>query len=1147
MFCAAWRVSHLTLPTFKAGDVRRLVESMAGPLPDEAVGVIELVAEGSPFMASAALRGLVESGALVPEATGWRVEPLAMAEVQSSRHAAAFLARRIEFLPEPTVKLLSIGAVLGKEFDLFAAAKLAGQTSAQAITALDVARHRHIVWAKVKDCRCAFMHDKLRETLLARLPEREVRELHLRAALDIETEIPQRVFELAYHFDAAGESERALPFALAAAEQARTQHSLEIAEQQYRITERGATNADLAARYRIAEGLGDVLMLRGRYEEAARQTEAARELAEGDVAKARIEGKLSEIAFKRGDIKTAIEANERALELLGHKVPLWWVGIFFKLALEAFVQVLHTILPGLFVARKKLEGAEKQLLTVHLHNRLAYCYWFGKGKIPCLWAHLRGMNMAERYPPTLELASAYSTHAPVMSLVPYISRGIVYTQKSFTICKSLGDQWGQGQALHFNGLVLSVASRYEECIEKCREAVRLMERTGDVWEVNIAHFHIANSLYRLGDLPGAVAEAKRIHRAGQEIGDTTAMGICLDVWARASGGRIPPETLETELQRPRADVQISAQVILAEGVRLFALDRVEEAAALFAKGHRLTEKTGVKNNWTFPLRPWLASAVRRQAEKMSNWAPERRKELLKQASKVAQKALKIARTFQNDLPHVLREAGLIAAMQGAIQLARKHLDESLSVSERQGARYEHAQTLLARGRVGVDAGWPRAHEDLVSARQTLRALGAEFALDETPAPDPPAKQATLSLADRFDNVLDAERRIVAARTPLTIFQEVREAALKLLRGEHCLLLELPAEDGSKDRSMEFGTIDTEYRRGMAQRALDTGQVIVFSEGPTEVAGETALLAGIRSALCAPIFVWGQPAGCFYVDHRHVSGLFGEDEKRLAEFIAAAAGSALENAEGFAKLEERVAERTAAAEARARELARSNADLELFASVASHDLQEPLRMVASYMELLQERYKGQLDDKANRWISFAVEGAARMKQLINDLLDFSRVGTRGKPFIPTDCNSIFKQVLQNLRPAIKESGAEVTCGPLPTVLADNTQIAQVLQNLLANAIKFRGTHPPVIRVDAQRQDDGWRFSIRDNGIGIDPQFAERIFVIFQRLHTREEYPGTGIGLALCKKVVERHGGRIWFESQPGQGTNFFFIFPDRKEA
>lgn len=227
----------------------------------------------------------------------------------------------------------------------------------------------------------------------------------------------------------------------------------------------------------------------------------------------------------------------------------------------------------------------------------------------------------------------------------------------------------------------------------------------------------------------------------------------------------------------------------------------------------------------------------------------------------------------------------------------------------------------------------------------------------------------------------------------------------------------------------------------------------------------------------------------------------------------------------------------------KELARSNEELELFASVASHDLQEPLRMVASYMELLSQRYRGQLDERADRWIGFAVSGVVRMKQLINDLLEFSRVGTRGKPFVPTDTAAVMHTVTQNLHQAIQDSGATIICGQLPTVHADPSQMTQVFQNLVANAIKFRKAEPPEVHVEATRRESDWLFSVRDNGIGIDPQFAERIFVIFQRLHTHEEYPGTGIGLALCRKVIERHGGRIWVESQPGQGATFFFTIPD----
>lgn len=200
------------------------------------------------------------------------------------------------------------------------------------------------------------------------------------------------------------------------------------------------------------------------------------------------------------------------------------------------------------------------------------------------------------------------------------------------------------------------------------------------------------------------------------------------------------------------------------------------------------------------------------------------------------------------------------------------------------------------------------------------------------------------------------------------------------------------------------------------------------------------------------------------------------------------------------------------------------------------------MVASYTQLLAERYEGQLDEKAKKYIDYAVDGALRMQQLIQDLLTYSRLHSQAKPPEPVEVQWVFDQVLKNLQVAIEESGALATSDELPTVRADAGQLLQVFQNLMANALKFRCEGIPRVHVSAQEFGEHWRFSVQDNGIGIEAQYADRVFVIFQRLHTRQEYPGTGIGLAICKRIVLRHGGKIWFESEPGKGATFFFTLP-----
>jgi signal transduction histidine kinase len=288
--------------------------------------------------------------------------------------------------------------------------------------------------------------------------------------------------------------------------------------------------------------------------------------------------------------------------------------------------------------------------------------------------------------------------------------------------------------------------------------------------------------------------------------------------------------------------------------------------------------------------------------------------------------------------------------------------------------------------------------------------------------------------------------------------------------------------------------------------------------------------GIVSYLGVPLLVKGEVIGDLVLLTRKEHS-FKTEEITFLSTLAGQAASAVHNSLLYEQTRRQ-----------ANELARSNTELEQFAYVASHDLQEPLRMITGYTNLLARRYAGKLDQDADEFMTFAVNGAKRMHVLINDLLSYSRVGTNGKALTQTNCEDILTRTLASLQVAIAENSATITHDDLPVVLADDTQMGQLFQNLLGNAIKYRGENPPAIHVGCRRDGAHWLLSVKDNGIGIDPRYSERIFVIFQRLHTRDEYSGTGIGLAICKKIVERHGGKIWMESELGQGTTFYFTLP-----
>jgi PAS domain S-box-containing protein len=459
----------------------------------------------------------------------------------------------------------------------------------------------------------------------------------------------------------------------------------------------------------------------------------------------------------------------------------------------------------------------------------------------------------------------------------------------------------------------------------------------------------------------------------------------------------------------------------------------------------------------------------------------------------------------------------------------RHEDEAWRV-RKDGERFWASSVITAlRDDHGVLRGFAEITRDASARRQAERRLAMQYAVARILA------EAT--------TLAEAAPRILAA---IGGALEWDWAALWRVEGEIARCVEVWRAPGVEAVELERISRARELAAGDGWVGQLWGRsepiwVPDLARAGDPVRAEAAMRAGFRAALAFRISRGVDALGAIELLGRQTAAP-GPDLLAALTSIGQQIGQFVERERAEEELR-----RTAAKLARqADQLARSNAELQQFAYVASHDLQEPLRMVASYTQLLARRYRGKLDQDADEFIAFAVDGATRMQALINDLLAYSRVGTRGKEFTLTDCTAVLERVLGDMGPTISEAGAIVTYDPLPTVMADGSQLGQVFQNLIGNAIKYRREEPPRIHVAARRVADEWIFSVADNGIGIEPQYFERIFVLFQRLHGKGEYPGTGIGLAICKKIVERHGGRIWVESEPGKGSTFFFTLPARTE-
>lgn len=1143
---------RITLPPLNHEEVRELIVSMVGPVRSQLAAMIANLSRGNPLMIVTLLQRLIERDALLISPDGWDLKQEALEWLRSTNIQGEIFLNAIQMLTPGCFHTLSLGAILGDSFELNMLAHITAKRLTVIYREIDEARQHHLVWLNTPENRVTFIHPAIRQVILEQLPRSVIRQAHARIVEYLLNQSNPPVELIAEHVEKAGKASLIWEYALRAAGDSRRAYQLRSAELYYRTSLLGYNYMSRECRYQAVLGLAECLLLRGKYAQAECVLNLVTSLSKTTTEHVQATLIRGDLLFKRGDIHGALEIYLQAAQNLGRKVSVSGITFTLKIIKDTALQIINSILTLRGARRKRKVAGEQDRLYMRCLSKISHCCYYVKNKLVTLAIHIQGMNYGERFEPTLELAQIYSDHAPAMSLVGLFRRAKHYAQRSLEIRRRAGDVWGEGQALHYLGCVQYAASEFEDCISSCSAAIASLEQTGDYWQVHIARYQVAASYYRLGDHYAALEQVEANYKSAIELGDDQAACIILDLWARCAPGGVPEEVLKETSKRQLLDVQAYAQLQLGIAITRWKQKRHVDAYHILKEALQRVEAAGLCNPYTIPIRAWILVIIRTHLERLNSYQHRQRESWFALAYKHLARALRESRLCRNDLPLILREAGLLAFLRGKPRQAKRLLMKSLQESLRQNARAEYAASLVEYGRVGLQEEWPQADLHYTRGLALLQLLCPQL----QPADSELEKTPSLSVLDRFETILNSGRQIASALSKDAIYSFLYASALDLLRAQECVVVDLtPAEDGYHIEP-RIGSLSEPIAPQLLTEAIIKRRCVAYSHLPQQTAGSSPS-SKTRSVLCSPLYVRGNPVAILYLAHHTIHRLYGKDDERLVDFLCAIAGAALENAEGFSQLQElnatlemKVKERTAAADA-------ANQAKSHFLATMSHEIRTPMNGIVGITEILLQT---PLQETQRKYLQMIKESSLNLLNLLNDILDFSKIEAGKMELECTTYNlhDVLNHVCRALSIIAYNKGLELCYyidKNVPAILyGDVTRIRQILMNLVGNAIKFTENgeiyvHATICSSDPHRsaceaENSFIHIYVKDTGIGIPTDKRQCIFEAFRQSDSTmtRRYGGTGLGLAICYQLIRLMNGRIWVESEEGQGSCFHILLP-----